>query len=312
VKIPDFKPATEFFGEISLPCLVAKVRNSTLPKVATRHIYTYKSDERCGIYLRCAKAGEISGWQQKMLEYLFEKEALPAVLAEGMKEYETSKKWPGYDQLENDNYHDIKRYGIIPHLSVSAIVIDGVTREVIIAAHTDWDGHLNEHGITIYLSKGRWRFDLGDRQYSYSSKIRLAVMEERIAAVCPAIEAGGRNDMDVTFLFGAWKFDKKEALSFYQKIKWRRSEVDNTLPIYKGLRLIFSPTRFQRILQSVHDDRVRYKRCGNKVVIYSKNPKRKDDSPLEYYYTGNLLVNLYGEVLSHESESQRFVKQPKY
>ena len=91
MKIPDFRATRNFFGEISVPCLVAKMKNSELPKVATRHIIAYKKDPSCRIYLRSAKAREISKWQKEMLAHLFEKEQLPAVLGEGMKEYETAK-----------------------------------------------------------------------------------------------------------------------------------------------------------------------------------------------------------------------------
>jgi hypothetical protein len=312
MKIPDFKPTREFFADISLPCLVAKVKNSTLPKVATRHIAACKEDPQCEIYLRCTKAREISGWQKEMLEYLLEKEALPAVLKEGMKDFETGKEWPGYCSHEKENYRDIKRYGIVPHLTLSAIVIDDVTREVIIAANTDWDGHLDEHGITIYLSKGRWRFDLGDRQFDYSSAIEAEVVEKQMATLFPTGEREVNTDTNANFLYGTWVFDREEALLFYKQLKRTRSQVSHDFEFWEGTRIIVSPTRFQKIFNtgSTWDlGFVGCKRRGDMVTICVKDLKGKESDPIKYWCKGKILMNPNGEVLKRESRRQRFVEK---
>src|SRR5262249_30048344 len=65
----------------------------------------------------------------------------------------------------------IRQYGIAAYVTVSAIVIDEITRKVILRADTAIDGNLDERGITIFLSKERWRFDTADYFIRYVSNI---------------------------------------------------------------------------------------------------------------------------------------------
>ena len=316
MKIPEFKPSKSFLGDIRLACLVAKLKNSDLPKVAARHIAATKKDPSCKIYLRCSKANEISAWQQEMLERLFAKEKLPSVLEEGMKEYETGKDWPGYDQNEKENYEDIQRYGIVPFLTLHEIVIDDVTKEVLISANTDWDGNLDEHGITIFLNEGRWRFDLGDRQYDYYSKIEAEVAKERLAQVFPDVKSNTSVSDDTRFIFGTWKFDKKAALDIYKKLKWTKSKMNDELEFYEGMRLIISPARMQRIINnsrgfSFIDCRfVRCERRGNVIQVFfeEKRPRDVYAGSYDFYYSGDALVytGLNGEVLKRVSNTPHF------
>jgi hypothetical protein len=318
MKIPEFKPSKSFLGDIRLACLVAKLKNSDLPKVAARHIATTKKDPPCKIYLRCSKANEISAWQREMLERLFVKEKLPSFLEEGMKEYETGKDWEGYDQNDTETYQDIRRYGIVPFLTLHEIVIDDVTKEVIISANTDWDGHLDEHGITIYLSEGKWRFDLGDRQYDYYSGIESEVTKARMAKVFPDILSNRSESDDTKFIFGTWNYDEKAAVEIYKKFKWTKSKIDDEIKCYEGMRLIISPDQMQRIIRNDHGSsyfEARFVRCerrGNVIKIFYERKYAKgmrlDVGSYDCYYTGDVMVdiNFNGEILKRVSAIPRF------
>jgi hypothetical protein len=279
------------------------------------HCY-HQKDPSCKIYLRCSKANEISAWQREMLERLFVKEKLPSVLEEGMKEYEAGKEWPGYDQNEKDNYDDIKRHGIVPFLTIHEIVIDDVTKEVLISANTDWDGHLDEHGITIYLSEGRWRFDLGDRQYDYYSGIESEVTKARMAKVFPDILSNRSESDDIKFIFGTWNYVEKAAVEIYKKFKWTKSKIDNEVKCYEGMRLIISPDQMQRIIRNDHGSsyfEARFVRCerrGNVIRIFYERKWSKgiDAGSYDCYYTGDVMVamDFNGEILKRVSATPRF------
>jgi hypothetical protein len=74
MKIPEFKPCGDFLGDIKLPCLVAVVKNSELPRVGDRHIAEFLTDPLCQVYLRGADSTTISKWQKQILDTLFEQD----------------------------------------------------------------------------------------------------------------------------------------------------------------------------------------------------------------------------------------------
>jgi hypothetical protein len=152
MKIPEFKTKRVFLEDIDLPCLFAKVKNSELPKVATRHIAKHKKDPICEIWVRGSNPKALTEWPKEMLGNLLEKEGLPAALEAGMREYETNKEeWPGYFEDNAETYGEIKQYGILPFLTMHTIVIDEIRRMMILGCHTEWDIHLSEHGIAIFF-----------------------------------------------------------------------------------------------------------------------------------------------------------------
>lgn len=87
MKAPEFNSSDKFLEEYDVPCLIAEVKNSKLPGVATRYIAEFKEDPTCTIYLRGKNHKEISAWQQKTLEQFFDQEELASTIAKVMKEY---------------------------------------------------------------------------------------------------------------------------------------------------------------------------------------------------------------------------------
>src|SRR5687767_9782709 len=149
--IPEFKPKRVYLEGLDVPCLFAKVKNSELPGVAKRHLAKYKKDPVCEIWVRSTNPKELTAWPKEMLGNLIEKEGLPAALEEGMRDYETNKEWPGYYKEDEETYGEIKQHGILPFLTMHTIVVDEIRRIIILGCHTEWDIHLCEHGIAIYL-----------------------------------------------------------------------------------------------------------------------------------------------------------------
>lgn len=180
MKIPAFKPSKRFLDDLKLPCLVAKVKNSKLPGLAKLHIAEFKEDDVCEIYLRGKNPKKISPWQRGVLKELFEDEELPVAVDTGLKEYATSRKWGGnnYADLFAEDRQKIKKHGILPYIVLDTVVIDDEKREVILSASTVIDGNLDEHGITIYRRKDRWRFDDADYFIRYHADFGEDLLDE--------------------------------------------------------------------------------------------------------------------------------------
>lgn len=153
----SFQAADRFLGDIKLPCLVAKIRNSQLPRIATVHIAELGSDRECSVFLR-GKDNQVSDWQKQVLDRLFEGDGLAVAVSEGMGEYERAVE-DCYCDLEGRERDVLQAYGILPFLTVSDVVVDDVMHIALIRVHTTYIGNLDEHGVTIYLKEGRWRFD---------------------------------------------------------------------------------------------------------------------------------------------------------
>src|SRR5436190_12148460 len=156
MKLPTFKPSRRFLGEFDVPCLVAVIKNSRLPGVAARHMVEHKDNPTCKIYLRGRNRKRISRWQQGLLDRLFVKEGLAGAIEEAMKQYASEP-----DALMESERAQIEQYGAAPFVSISMIVIDEIRKEVILSGGTEL-GTFVEHGLSIYLSKGRWRWDVAD------------------------------------------------------------------------------------------------------------------------------------------------------
>jgi hypothetical protein len=158
MKIPEFKPSKRFLGDYAVPCLIAKVKNSALQGIATRYISQFKKDPTCTIYLRGADSKRVSAWQRETLEQLFEREGLAAAVTEGIKELETKNGTECYSDHTEEHRQSIKEHGHLSYLWVDLIVIDEVERRVMLRPN-DVAGPLHEHGATIFLSEGRWRYE---------------------------------------------------------------------------------------------------------------------------------------------------------
>jgi hypothetical protein len=167
MKIPEFKSSKRFLGDIKLPCLVAEVKNSELG-VASECIRVYANNPVCQIFLRGNDPFKISPWQRKILDSLLDQEGLRAAIDEAMKEYGTRG---GYVGLGKKELRKIKNQGFSPFLTIATIAIDEIAQEVVIYCKPDFDIHLDEHGLTIYLEGERWRSTDGDYYVNYSASV---------------------------------------------------------------------------------------------------------------------------------------------
>jgi len=230
MKIPEFKPSKHYLRDVNLPCLVATVKNSKLPGVATHAIAEFKKDPKCKIYLRGENPQTVSAWQQEKLELLLEKNGLPAVVSEAMNEYNTSPEWAGdfCSELDETERQKFKEHGVAAFIEISIIVIDEIERTVLIRANTSYDGNLDEHGITFYSSEGRWRFDYAEFFDRYESRLQVAQelkrqqkWRKKWEAVFPPPEPDAQIQTDGSTLYGVWRPDKSEGLGNDKKTSFR-------------------------------------------------------------------------------------------
>ncbi len=166
MRIPEFKPSKRFLGEINLPCLVAKLKNSKLPGVAVKHIEETKDDPNCKIYLRGKNPEKISSWQQKILGQLFLKEGLASAIEDALTEY--GKDRNAY--CDDEERREIEKNGFAPFIWISVIVIDDIKKEVIMKGGSNWSVHIPEHGLSVFCSKKRWRWGEADDFYRYQAE----------------------------------------------------------------------------------------------------------------------------------------------
>jgi hypothetical protein len=299
MKIPEFKSSKEFFGEINLFCLVATVANSTVPGLATRHISKYGEDLQFDVFVRGKKADEISDWQESILQRLFENEELPEAIEQGMKEFETSDEWAGYERDE-ENYGDIKRYGILPHLTLVAIVIDEIRHEVILSLNTEWDGNLAEHGIVISLHKERWKFNYLDYLSEYCMAIEAEQKERRLADVVFPGVAKTKSESAAELIYGTWEFDEKEARILLKKLGVPESQVEGDISSFKHHRFDISQTRLRMRTSRWNKYDLEFLGCekrGDKVTIKFRDPGAKKIESRDFYFQNDLLKDSEGLVL---------------
>jgi hypothetical protein len=303
MKIPEFKTKRVFLEDIDLPCLFAKVKNSELPKVATRHIAKHKKDPICEIWVRGSNPKALTEWPKEMLGNLLEKEGLPAALEAGMREYETNKEeWPGYFEDNAETYGEIKQYGILPFLTMHTIVIDEIRRMMILGCHTEWDIHLSEHGIAIFFQDGKWHFRLGDYLSEYLGDVEEEGNEIRWELARPPGAVTDDSVTDASFIEGTWAFDAEEALALLKRIKASSREIKETLDLYAKLKYIIQPPLIIQStgplpVQQYQAEWLGCERRGEKVTIsYRRKGAAKSDVE-EFLYCNGILINLRCMVL---------------
>ena len=296
MKLPEFKPKRVFLDDVDVPCLYAKVKNSELPKVATRHIAKYKKDPVCTIYLRSVEFPAVSDWQQHILDELFAKEKLAAVIETAMKEF-ANEPWPGFDVNNSRNHKQFKKHGIAPYMTLSSVVLDDIKKEAIISGRMEWDDIFHESGISIHRTPSGWKFDYDDYLFGYWSEVNRDVSEKQLAGELPT-EEPKRGETDTTFLLGDWKFDEKEALLHYKRLKWRTSKIRDVMRLFKGRQVTFSEKELRTVDNpgEQRDEVVRYERRGNVVMIHLRTRTQMNFS-CEYRLREGLLINSDGVVL---------------
>lgn len=309
MKIPEFNRTDDFLGYVDIPCLLAKVKNSELSGVAFRYIAECEEDPDCKIYLRGRKPEKISPWQQEILDQLFEQEGLAAAVAEGMKEYASSSKWGGknYAELAEEDRQKIKEHGIAPHITISTIVIDEVKHQVILRADTIIDGNLDEHGISIYLNKDRWRFDTAE-YFDHHAATLMGTEAQQIKRAWKLLDtmypvsAGMSLETDLGPIIGDWIVDVPESLKLRRKL-WTPQKARDSIPHDSETLSVTSETiRTVVVTPTYKVDRtvevVRCERWGGKVVAYVEWHTNFGPQGFEsgYWCTGGTLVTSVGKI----------------
>jgi hypothetical protein len=332
MKLPTFKPSKQFLGEIDLACLVAKIKNSKLAGVAARYIAESKDDRTCEMYLRGKNPKKISEWQQEMLEQLFVKEELASAIEQAMKEY--GKNPDAYCGCTEEEQSEIKKYGIAPFVWLSVIVIDEIKKEVIFSGGCERAFHIAEHGLSIYLHKGRWRWDEAEYFDSYRSDFeenhpptspefaaaRSKVMNEMVEElhalfsepeaserrwkeIFPMPTGGTMVETDPSFLYGDWKFDARKTAQVLKQMGEKKSIVECKSDWGDNFYRISQETvkLFQCDYEGDCEDGelcehfiCGCQRCGNRVIIRYKEGWSEKVLTDDYWCDGERLVDHTG------------------
>ena len=310
MKLPEFKPKRVFLNDIDVPCLYAKVKNSKLPGIASRHVAESKQDPICEIYL-LGKKPEMSGWHREILGQLLEEKGLPAAVEQAMREYETDPKWAGegYIHLAPEDQQRIRRHGIVPYVTVSTIVLDDIRREVLICAGNALDGNLEEHGICIHLRKGRWRFGYGDYFSRYLQRYEkerprksLSLGDEAWERLFPKAPPGTEVVTEAGFLYGTWALDERASKKMLNRMGRTIEQIDSCLTFQSFSSYRFSATTFEYSQLDVPLLSAKFVGCeriGNRVTI-RYCAAENDESRMECWFDGKVLVEKSGLVYRHD------------
>jgi hypothetical protein len=282
MKIPEFKPSTRFVDGIKLPCLVAQIKNSELPGIATEYRAQTRSNPYCDIYLRGKDPTKISAWQRQALEQLFKKNGLTAAVIEGMRQFEKIGGESVYAEFDEAQRERVKKLGFAPYLRIDDVVIDEIKQVVFISADSEVN-LLHEHGITIHWRKGRWRFDDGEPFDDYTGtfeepeeKKQQTKWQARWEAVFPLPKKNAPFETDISDLFGTWRYDADETARVRKELGASKNEIKEALSPWEGVRTqgwYYSPTTY-KLLQNGKTARqwevTKYERKGNRYEIRTK------------------------------------------
>ena len=300
MKIPEFKPAKRFLVDYAVPCLVGKVKNSELRGIASRHISQFKKDPTCTIYLRGADSKKVSAWQQEILAQLFEREGLAAAVAEGIKELEAQRGTDCYSGYTEEERQSIKEHGYLPSLWIDLMVIDEVEQRVMLRPN-DIAGPLHEHGATVFLREGRWRYEdnhLDDYEGNIDEMVQAQEdqkLQKKYQRVLPSSEPGAPADLDATGIFGQWRFDQAETVKLLKQLRAPQREIVEAMAsasylLDGGYR--FSPTKWEYLRggeMRMEFEVIRYQRKGNWFTVRGKSSKWGNPTE-KYWCDGKLLV----------------------
>lgn len=240
MSIPKFKPAKHYLGEYNIPCRLAKVKNSKLSGIATRAIVKSKEDPICEIYLHGKGAKNFSAWEKGILEQIFDGRSLAALVDSAMKGY--AKDPSGYTSAKPAEQEEIQKIGIAPFMTIYQIAIDDKRKEAILSARTLLDLNLIEHGINIYLKKGKWHFSDAQYYIRYADKLGPTIEEEEeeeddgptpkeklFSKLFPPAKKGTPVEKGCTALQGKWKCDQARTREILRAVGTSKTETDDAM-----------------------------------------------------------------------------------
>jgi hypothetical protein len=282
MKTPHFKKSKRFLGDLKLPCRVTTLKNSKLPGIAARYIASAKNDPLCEIYLRGGSDPGTSKWEEDILDRLLVKEGyLANAIETAMKQY--AKSPDAFADANRKEREGIERLGIAPFIALQMIVIDESEQEVILKARMECDGHLIEHGISIYLKGERWRFDYGDYLIRYSERLGADDDSEDREHVLKKLDglfadkkmdnlAGG----GVEIAYGKWEFEGGETKTNLQKVGYPARRIADTLDFgAKGvLEITSEEIRYLRYgtIPFWNERIIHIAQAKDKIIIRSQAP----------------------------------------
>ena len=226
------------------------MKNSQLPGIATRAIVRSKEDPVCGIYLHGKGAKEFSAWEKGILEQIFDGRSLAALVDSAMKGY--AKDPGGYTSAKPAEQEEIRKIGIAPFMTIYQIAIDDKRKEAILCARTELDGNLIEHGINIYLKKGKWHFSDAEYYINYADKLGPTLEEEeeeseeptpdekRFDKLFPPPKRGVPVEKDTKVLHGRWIYDRAKTRKLYLKLGRPLKQLDSDMVMPPGSILEFT------------------------------------------------------------------------
>jgi hypothetical protein len=238
MKIPEFKPSRRFLGEYDIPCLVAEIKNSDVPGVATADTASTHKDRTFPVYIRVKEADRTSPWTKEKLEELLERDGLATAVAEGLKNLPSDI----FDYKPEQQRLEIEANGYSPFVWIQSVVIDEVRKMVMI--ELDDISVLSEHGIFIYLKSGKWHFAQGEYFVAYTTAFEIYQIpedtsaadearrqfEEKWDALFPPVTDDAPFESDAPALYGVWNANKQATAEFLKKL----GEIDNLGVVMSG------------------------------------------------------------------------------
>jgi len=232
MKIHKFRRSHTFVEDSEVCCLKATAPNSAIPNLAAKRMAKLADEPEFNIFLRSKVPAKTTKWQQQMLSNLFEKGELTVAIEKGMKDYEKHSDHEHLVDYEKKNRDDIKRNGVLPHVTLLDVVVDDIKREVILSLSSEAEGNLEEHGIIIYLKGRGWKFD-SDHLNDYLSEVEdeeserdFPDFEEETEKTAP-VET--KIMVDVNFLFGTWVYDGEADREWRKKQGTSDEEIESSI-----------------------------------------------------------------------------------
>jgi hypothetical protein len=297
-----FKPSTCFLGDYNVPCLVAELKNSDVLGLAKTYIKKTGKDPVFAVYLRVKDSKKPSTWMQKKLNQLFEQDGLTAAVVEGFKELPEDS----FDYMDEDKQRDIKAHGYQSYVYVELVVIDEVSRKVLIEISDTF--HFIEHGCCIYHKAGRWHLGDSAEYIAYAS----AFDKQRIGK---EIDSSSQHEFeqkwdsrfpppkkstieaDASVIFGVWQLDKAATLKLHQEFNASPEEIDAVMVQKVGL--YFSPDSWENLSSAGYSTDiwpiVSYERRESWVMVTMRMGTDDSTQTSSYWCDGKQLVKKWSK-----------------
>jgi hypothetical protein len=131
-----------------------------------------------------------------------------------------------FDYKPEEVQEDIKINGYRPYVRIQEVVLDEIKEKVLISLHDI--SVLSEHGMTIYLKAGRWRFADHDPFTRYMSGFEKYLPKpdlQKWNEMFPKAK-GGRFEKDCSMIFGRWVCDQRETDQLRKQLGWDEIKID--------------------------------------------------------------------------------------